>query len=48
MRHDQEQHLRAALDTLPPRERDVMLLKYWGELPQTEIAPFVRRLLGLP
>jgi len=42
--HDLQQTLRAAIDQLPPKFRNVVLLRYTGQLPFSEIS----RILGMP
>ncbi len=37
-RHDDEAAVLAALRTLPTRQRDVLVLRYWLDLPEAEIA----------
>jgi RNA polymerase sigma-70 factor (sigma-E family) len=37
-RHDQEDAVLAALRSLPDRQRDVLVLRYWMDLPEPEIA----------
>lgn len=37
-RHDDERAVLAALRTLPDRQRDVLVLRYWLDLPEREIA----------
>lgn len=38
LRRTRRQDLLAALDGLPQRQREVLTLRYWGELSETEIA----------
>lgn len=37
-RRDERQRLGRALGTLPPPQRDALLLSYWGDLPDHEVA----------
>ena len=38
IRHAEQDQLLAALDTLSSRQREVLTLRYWGDLSETEIA----------